>query len=106
MSHVILDFDGIELVAPSGARLLDVLDDLDDAHGLPLACRGGNCGICRVRVVEGEHELKQPLAAELAQLAQYGAQAGVRLGCQICVSANASGSRVRIERLLVDWPKP
>ena len=100
MSHVILDFEGIELEAPSGARLLDILDDFSTDHGLPLACRGGNCGICRVRILEGEHELEQPAAAELAQLAQYGAQVGERLGCQICVSAKASGARVRFERVL------
>jgi ferredoxin len=103
MSHVILDFDGIELEAPSGARLLDILDDLSADHGLPLACRGGNCGICRVRILEGEHELEQPAAAELAQLAQCGAQVGERLGCQICVSDSArSGARVRIGRVLVE----
>jgi len=101
MSHVIFDFDGIELEAPSGARLLDVLDDQRADHGLPLACRGGNCGICRVRVLEGEHELEQPAAAELAQLARFGAEMGERLGCQICVSDKASGTRVRIERVLV-----
>jgi ring-1,2-phenylacetyl-CoA epoxidase subunit PaaE len=101
MLHVIFDFEGLELTAPSGARLLDILDDVASDHRLPLACRGGNCGICRVRVLEGEHELEQPVAAELAQLAQHGAQAGERLGCQICVSAQARGGRVRIERVLV-----
>jgi ferredoxin len=101
MSHVIFVFEGTELEAPSGARLLDVLDDLTGDHGLPLACRGGNCGICRVRVLEGEYELEQPAAAELAQLAQYGAHVGERLGCQICVSEKASGARVRIERVRV-----
>ncbi|HKP56767.1 MAG TPA: 2Fe-2S iron-sulfur cluster-binding protein [Polyangiales bacterium] len=106
MSHVIFDFDGIELTAPSGARLLDILDDLGGTHGLPLACRGGNCGICRVRVLEGEYGLEQPAAAEVAQLAQLGAQVGERLGCQICVSAKASGTRVRIERVLVGSAKP
>lgn len=106
MSHVILVFDGTELEAPSGARLLDVLDDFAGDHGLPLACRGGNCGICRVRVLEGEHELEQPAAAELAQLVQSGAQLGERLGCQICVSEKASGTRVRIERVLGQRAKP
>jgi len=101
MLHVIFDFEGIELEAPSGARLLDILDELAGDRLLPVACRGGNCGICRIRVLEGEHELEQPTAAELAQLAQYGAQVGERLGCQIRVSNEPSGARVRIERVLV-----
>ncbi|HKU40080.1 MAG TPA: 2Fe-2S iron-sulfur cluster-binding protein [Polyangiales bacterium] len=101
MSHAILEIDGIEFRAESGARVLDILDDFPERPALPFACRGGNCGICRVRVLEGECALEQPTAAELAQLAQYGAQPGngERLGCQICVSPHANGARVRLQSI-------
>jgi ferredoxin len=110
MSLIIFEFDGLELEASSGDRLLDVLDDLA-SHGLPIACRGGNCGTCRVRVIEGECVLVPPTAAEQKLLELCGAQRSERLGCQIRVTPDprATGGsksddardarvRVRIER--------
>jgi ferredoxin len=108
MSHVIFEFAGLELAAAEGDRLLDLLDDLA-SHGLPIACRGGNCGTCRVRVIEGECALVPPTAAEQKLLELCGAQRSERLGCQIRVTrdrgaiegSNSDGPRVvlvRIER--------
>ena len=97
MSHVIFEWAGIEFRVESGARLLDVLDEVG-THGLPIACRGANCGTCRVRVLQGEHALEPPTAAEQKLLALCGAQRNERLGCQICVSTRSLGERVRIER--------
>jgi ferredoxin len=101
MSHIIFELSGFEYAATDGERLLDVLDD-SAGHGLPLACRGGNCGTCRVRVLEGESALAQPTAAERKLLDLCGAQRSERLGCQIRVSAD-DGSRgvvrVRLERV-------
>jgi ferredoxin len=104
MSQVIFELDGSEFSASPGDRFLDVLDD-SLSHGLPIACRAGNCGTCRVRVIEGEHALEPPAAAEQKLLELCGAQRNERLGCQISVSACASknsrgsGTRVRIERV-------
>jgi ferredoxin len=101
MSQVIFEFQGGAFTADSGERLLDVLDDLE-GHGLPIACRGGNCGTCRVRVLEGESALVPPAAAEQNLLALCGAQRNERLGCQIRVQAfprDPAARRVRIERV-------
>jgi ferredoxin len=101
MSHVIFEFYGGVFKADSGERLLDVLDDLE-GHGLPIACRGGNCGTCRVRVLEGESALVPPAAAEQTLLDLCGAQHNERLGCQIRVQTfghDPSVRRVRIERV-------
>jgi ferredoxin len=110
MPLVIFEYDGLELEASGGDRLLDLLDDLA-SHGLPIACRGGNCGTCRVRVIEGECALVPPTAAEQKLLELCGAQRNERLGCQIRVTpdqraidgsksddAREAGMRVRIER--------
>jgi ferredoxin len=101
MSHVIFEFCGREYAAVDGERLLDVLDD-SGGHGLPLPCRAGNCGTCRVRVLEGESALAQPTAAEQNLLDLCGAQRNERLGCQIRVkplSDAKTARRVRIERV-------
>ena len=98
MLHVIFEFAGQDLEAAPGDRLLDILDD-SIGHGLPIACRGGNCGTCRVRVLEGEPALVPPAAAEQNLLDLCGAQRSERLGCQIRVKADPPVQRVRIERI-------
>jgi ferredoxin len=105
MSLVILEFDGCDLEAAGGDRWLDLLDDLA-SHGLPIACRGGNCGTCRVRVLEGEYALVPPTAAEQKLLELCGAQRSERLGCQIRVrteltpepGSKVDSVRVKLER--------
>lgn len=99
MSLVIFRLAEIQLTATSGDRLVDLLD-AQAAHGLPLACRGANCAICRVRVVSGEAALLPADADELRCLADAGAGPNERLACQLEVSANPrSGSVVSLERV-------
>ena len=98
MSQVIFILDGQQFCAQPGDRLLDVLDEVQ-AHRLPLACRGANCGTCRVAVLEGEEALEQPLAAELELLRRCSAQRNERLGCQLSVSPEPAVFRVRLERV-------
>jgi ferredoxin len=98
MSLVIFEYSGCEFQVASGDRFLDVLDD-SEGHGLPIACRAGNCGSCRVRVLEGEHALVPPAAAEKKLLDLCGAKRNERLGCQIRVTDDPTLQRVRIERV-------
>jgi ferredoxin len=100
MSHVIFRVAGMILPARAGERLLDLLDD-QTGHGFPLGCRGANCAVCRVRVLEGESLLAQPLAAERAVLARHAAGPHERLACQLTVVAQLAGgeSDVRLERV-------
>ena len=59
-------------------RTTSVLDTAQRSRpDLPYACRGGVCGTCRARVVEGEVELVRNYALEPAELA-----AGFVLTCQ------------------------
>ena len=97
MSHVIFILDGKEFCARAGERLLDVLDEFGD-HGLPVSCRGANCGACRVTVLEGESALEPPMAAERDLLMQCKAQRNERLGCQIWLTDHPSSQLVRLKR--------
>ena len=73
---------------PDGGSVLDrVLAVRPDA---PYACRGGVCGTCRARVVEGAVEMDVNWALEPDELA-----AGVVLTCQ----ARPTTDRVRLEYL-------
>ena len=95
---VIIELNGREFPAHPGDRFLDLLDDVE-AHGLPIACRGGNCGTCRVRVIEGCQDLQQPLAAEQSVLRACNAASDERLGCQICIRTDPVGDRIRLKHL-------
>jgi ring-1,2-phenylacetyl-CoA epoxidase subunit PaaE len=60
---------------PASGSLLDaVLAHRPDA---PFACKGGVCGTCRVRLVEGEVEMARNFALDPQDL-----EAGFRLACQ------------------------
>jgi ferredoxin len=81
---------GTEWTAQGPARLLDLLDDRGGA-GLPVSCRGANCGICRVRVKRGGDLLEPAAPRELEVLASAGAGGDERLGCQIFLRDQAEG---------------
>jgi ring-1,2-phenylacetyl-CoA epoxidase subunit PaaE len=73
---VVLDGRTTELTVPrDGRSVLDAV--LAVRRDAPYACKGGVCGTCRCRLVEGEVEIGQRYALEDDEIA-----AGVRLACQ------------------------
>jgi ferredoxin len=83
---------GLQLDVAAGERVLDALDE-HPALGLPTACRAGNCGACLVEVTAGMAALAEPAALERRTLAEIGASADQRLGCQLRARAELeSGS--------------
>ena len=58
-----------------GERVLDAA--LRHRGDLPFACKGGVCGTCRARVVEGEVTMRRNFALEPAEV-----DAGFVLTCQ------------------------
>ena len=88
--RVRLQPSGVELDLHAGDRLLDVLDNAGRV-AFALACRAANCGSCRLRVVTGQAALLPPGPREQETLAQLGAAADERLGCQIVLAAESGG---------------
>ncbi len=71
--------------------------------GVPLAsvCGGrARCSTCRVRILSGEDRLGPPESAEAAVLARVGAEAGIRLACQI----RPAGGAIAIQPLFPVMP--
>lgn len=83
MARVNIDYDGVNVPAESGARLLDALLDagIDHRH----ICGGhGFCTSCRVEVIAGAGGLSPVSMLERERL---GAVAGtIRLACQTFVA--------------------
>lgn len=50
-------------------------------HGIPVGCRGGGCGVCRVQVVEGAHY--RTLKMSRAQVTEADRAAGICLACKL-----------------------
>jgi ferredoxin len=93
--RVRLEPAGVELALAEDERLLDALDD-GQQHtraALPTACRAGNCGACRVRVLAGSAFLSPAEPHELRLLQELKAGDDERLGCQVH-SAGAAGGLV------------
>jgi ferredoxin len=82
----------MELALADDERLLDALDDQQQLRSaLPSACRAGNCGACRVRVLAGDALLAAAAPREQVTLRELGAAEGERLGCQVHAAAGANG---------------
>lgn len=94
----------LQVTMRPGQRLLDVLDNLE----LPVfrtACRAGNCGACRLRVVQGAAELRPPDSREFSTLTQLHAAPEERLGCQVVLLGDPPDEIV-LEVQRGHWPRP
>jgi adenylate cyclase len=70
--------------------------EISRMHGVPHAsvCGGrARCSTCRVHIEAGEKNLPPPGEAEAATLGRIGAEAGVRLACQVRPQANMRVTR-------------
>lgn len=72
------------IAVPAGVRLVDAIDDVRGI-GLPLSCRGGRCGVCRVRVLSGAAAFEPASAREQESLRFAWALPDERHGCQLVV---------------------
>ncbi|QKW33090.1 phenylacetate-CoA oxygenase/reductase subunit PaaK [Actinomadura sp. NAK00032] len=72
---VVLDGRSTTLTQPQDATVLDSAQRV--RPDLPFACKGGVCGTCRARVVEGEVDMRRNFALDPAEV-----EAGYVLTCQ------------------------
>lgn len=49
-------------------------------HAIDVGCRGGGCGVCKIRVLSGEYERKRMSRAHISEEEE---QAGYALACRI-----------------------
>jgi ring-1,2-phenylacetyl-CoA epoxidase subunit PaaE len=79
---IVLDGRSTTLTLPMDET---VLDSAQRVRGdLPFACKGGVCGTCRARVVDGEVEMRRNYALEPKEV-----DAGYVLTCQTVPTSDA-----------------
>ena len=96
-----IQIDGHVFQGMPGTRVLDLVDDWAEVQGvqpLPTRCRAGHCQTCAVRVVAGDEGLLPATKLERAELdvGPHAADAQVRLGCQLVLSAKPA-------RVVLHW---
>ncbi len=72
----------------SGTTVVDLCAEFEIP--LEFGCQAGNCGTCRVEVLEGATSLEAPNEHERATLERVTDVPGARLACQLVVNADLS----------------
>ncbi len=75
---------GISYRCSSEKTLLYGMEKLGIA-GIPVGCRGGGCGVCKVRVVDGSYRSKKMSRAHIGEKEE---KAGFVLACRCSPSSN------------------
>jgi ferredoxin len=81
--HVDIEGEG-RIVCPPGTSVLRAMVAAG-RRDLPVGCRSGGCGVCRVRVDEGEYTVG-PMSA--AQVDAQDAAEGIALACRLFPSTD------------------
>lgn len=78
--HITLADSGTSFVCREDQNVLAAMERLG-RRGIPVGCRGGGCGICRVQVVAGAHWRTQKMSR--AQVSEDDLAAGICLACKL-----------------------
>ncbi len=78
--HITLADSGTQFVCKDGQNVLAAMERLG-RRGIPVGCRGGGCGICRVQVLEGARYRTQKMSR--AQVSEDDLAAGICLACKL-----------------------
>ena len=78
-SHRIRIVGGGEFICSEGERVLLAMERCGSSD-IGVGCRGGGCGICRVRVVGGEYKTGKMSAAKISETERA---AGFALACRV-----------------------
>lgn len=77
---VTLADSGASFPCKDGQNVLAAMEKLG-RRGIPVGCRGGGCGICRVQVVAGTRYRTQKMSR--AQVSEEDLAAGICLACKL-----------------------
>lgn len=67
-------------------RLLHAMQ-AQGAGPIPVGCKGGGCGVCRVQILHGEYELRKMSRAHISEAEE---RAGYALSCRVIPKSDLS----------------
>ena len=76
---VTVEESGAQFSCPDGERVLIAMERQGLKH-IPVGCRGGGCGTCRVLVTHGRYRTRK---MSRAQVSETDEQAGYALACRL-----------------------
>ena len=76
---VTLEESGAQFSCPDGERVLIAMEHQGFKH-IPVGCRGGGCGTCRVFVVHGRYRTRKMSRAQVSEAEE---QDGYVLACRL-----------------------
>ncbi len=79
LAHMVEIHGGSAFSCPDGERVL-VAMERSGASDIGVGCRGGGCGICKVRVLRGPHRLGK---MSKAHVSDSDLAAGIALACRL-----------------------
>ena len=85
MAEIFFESDNLTAKANDNSAVVDVVEENDAS--LPFGCREGQCGTCRVMVIEGMQNLNAVEHEEKLILDEEELSQGFRLGCQLIVKS-------------------
>ncbi len=81
---VTVEDSGAHFSCPDGERVLIAMERQGRKH-IPIGCRGGGCGTCRVFVAHGRYRTRKMSRAQVSEAEE---QAGYALACRLIPESN------------------
>ena len=76
---VTVEESGAQFSCPDGKRVLIAMEHQGLKH-IPIGCRGGGCGTCRVRVTGGRYRTRKMSRVQVSEIDE---QTGYALACRL-----------------------
>ena len=77
--EVLIDDSGERFRCPEGESVLRAMEQLN-RRGIPVGCRGGGCGVCKVKVTHGRYAVQKQSRAHVSHEDEA---AGYVLACKL-----------------------
>lgn len=76
--HVVsIEDSGVQFTCRAGENILKAMERLN-RQGIPVGCRGGGCGVCKIKVTKGTYSLRRMSRAHVSAEEEM---AGIGLAC-------------------------
>jgi ferredoxin len=84
--RILVEASGVSFSCSEEERLLHAMQDQGVAS-IPVGCKGGGCGVCRVQILQGEYETRKMSRNHISETEE---REGYALSCRVIPKSNLS----------------